>query len=396
VTVHADFLVIGAGIAGASVAYELAASARVVVLERELQLGYHSTGRSAALFSEIYGNATIRSLSRASRDFMLAPTPGFCETPLLQERGVLYVATAEQHAAIDTLHNAPDVSRHLRRVTSRDALELVPALRAENAAHSLYEPQAMDVDAAALYQAYQKGLRRRSGRIVTNCVIVAIERATADWCVHTADETFCAPILIDAAGAWADEIAVLAGVGPIGLEPRRRTALLIPAPAQWRVDRWPMVMDIEESFYFKPDAGKLMLSPADETACAPCDAVPDDLDVAIAVDRVERATTLSINHVTHRWAGLRTFAADRSPVVGYDDECEGFFWLAGQGGYGIQTAPALARISAALALHRSIPSDIEAHGIELSALSPRRLTPGTQSCSKINEEVIGIRQPQCS
>jgi D-arginine dehydrogenase len=373
VTVHADFLIIGAGIAGASVAYELASSARVIVLERELQPGYHSTGRSAALFSEIYGNKTVRALSRASRDFLLAPTPGFCDIPLLQPRGVLYVATSEQGAAVNSLRDAPDVSDHLREISTRQVLDLVPVLRPESAAHCLYEPDAMDVEAAALHQAYVKGLKRYGGRIVTNCAINAIDRSAEGWLVQIGDETFCAPLLINAAGAWADEVAMLAGIRPIGLEPRRRTALLIQPPAGVHVDRWPMVIDIDESFYFKPDAGKLLLSPADESPCAPCDAQPEDLDVAIAVDRVERATTLSVQHVTHRWAGLRTFVPDRSPVVGYDEACKEFFWLAGQGGYGIQTAPALARVAAALALRRSIPPEIHDEGVEASAISPDRL-----------------------
>jgi D-arginine dehydrogenase len=385
--IETDFIVIGAGIAGASVAYELAANARVVVLERESQPGYHATGRSAALFSEIYGNSTIRALSRASRTFLRSPTPGFCEVPLLQPRGVLYIGTSEQRAAIDSLRDAPDIAEHIREISTGEALELVPALRSESAAHSLYEPDAMDIEAAALHQAYVKGLRQRGGRIVTNCDITSIKHSTEGWSVHTANELFRAPTLIDAAGAWADEVALLAGVRPIGLEPRRRTALLIQPASDLVVERWPMVIDIDESFYFKPDAGKLLLSPADETPCPPSDAQPEDLDVAIAVDRVERATTLSIQHVTHRWAGLRTFVPDRSPVVGYDER-NGFFWLAGQGGYGIQTAPALARVAAALALRQPIPPDIAAHGVDVNALSPQRLS--SASTSILMEARVGI------
>jgi D-arginine dehydrogenase len=371
--VTADFLIIGAGIAGASVAYELASRGRVVVLERELHPGYHSTGRSAALFSEIYGNAVVRGLSRASRHFLENPVPGFSDVSLLRPRGVLYIATSEQRIAVDEFRAAPDVLRHTRELSTQDALARVPVLRPEYAAHCLYEPDAMDVEATTLHQSYLRGLRQGGGSVVTNCVIESIERSSGHWSVRTATETYRTPILINAAGAWADEVAALAGVSLVGLEPRRRTALLIQPPQELHVDRWPMVIDIDESFYFKPDAGKLLLSPADETPCAPADAQPDDLDVAIAVDRVERATTLSIERVTHRWAGLRSFVADRSPVAGFDDHCEGFFWLAGQGGYGIQTAPALARVAAALASGQSIPADITAHGVEASALSPHRL-----------------------
>ena len=370
--IDTDFIVIGAGIAGVSFAYELAESASVVVLERELHAGYHSTGRSAALFSEIYGNETIRALSRASREFLVYPDREFCDADLLQPRGVLYIGTAQQRSAVQALHDAPDVSDYLEGLSTQQALALVPVLRPEYAAHCLYERAAMDIEAATLHQSYIKGLRRRGGRIVANCEISAIESSAQRWSVKLANETFRAPVLVNAAGAWADQIAALAGVSPIGLEPRRRTAVLIQSPTGHRIE-WPMVIDIEESFYFKPDAGKLLLSPADESPCAPCDAQPEELDVAIAVDRVERATTLTIRHVSHQWAGLRTFAPDRSPVVGYDPTHRGFFWLAGQGGYGIQTAPALSRVAAALAVQRPIPTDTQHHGVQSHALLPDRL-----------------------
>jgi D-arginine dehydrogenase len=371
--VTADFLVIGAGIAGASVGYELAASAQVVVLERELQAGYHATGRSAALFSEIYGNAPVRALSRASRDFLYAPPPSFSEIPLLRPRGVLYIATAAERAEIEAFRGAPDVADETREISTAEALQLVPVIRPECAVYCLYEPDAMDVEAANLHQSYLKGLRHRGSRVVTNCAITSIEYSSGQWSVRTGDETFMAPILINAAGAWVDEVAQLAGVRAIGIEPKRRTALLIQPPAEVHVDRWPMVLDMAETYYFKPDAGKLLVSPADETPSPPCDAQPDDLDVAVAVDRLEHATTLSVQRVTHSWAGLRSFAADRSPVAGFDPDSKGFFWLAGQGGYGFQTAPALSRTAAALAKQQQIPQDILAHGVEEGALSPRRL-----------------------
>jgi D-arginine dehydrogenase len=396
-----DFVVIGAGIAGASVAYELAAAAhgranaasagmrsgaaahgranaagrscRVVLLEREPHSGYHSTGRSAALFSEIYGNAVVRALSRSSRSFLLEPPAGFADGSLLEPRGVLYIATSEQHALIEEFRSEPDIQRDTREISTTEALERVPILRQEKAAYCALEPDAMDVEANALHQGFLKGLRARGGKIMTNCAIESVSRLGGDWSIVTSAETFTAPVLINAGGAWADEVAALAGAPLIGLQPKRRTALLVQPPAALAIARWPMVMDMEETYYFKPDAGKLLLSPADETPSAPCDAQPDDLDVAIAVDRVEQATTLSIERVTHSWAGLRSFVADRSPVVGFDPACEGFFWLAAQGGYGIQTAPAMSRVAAALALGRTIPTDIADHGVTAEALSPARL-----------------------
>jgi len=285
---------------------------------------------------------------------------------------VLYIAAADELAAVEEFRAAPDVARDTHELSTQQALDLVPVLRTQRAVHCLYEPDAMDVEAAGLHQSYLRGLRQRGGRVVTNCAIGSIERASGQWSVRTGDETFAAPILINAAGAWADEVATLAGVRTIGLEPKRRTALLIQPPAALTVDRWPMVIDIGESFYFKPDAGKLLLSPADETPSAPCDAQPEDLDVAIAVDRLENATTLSVQRVTHRWAGLRSFVADRSPVAGFAPDSEGFFWLAGQGGYGFQTAPALARVAAALAMQRMLPAEIAEHGVDVETLSPRR------------------------
>jgi D-arginine dehydrogenase len=369
----ADFLVIGAGIAGASVAHELAARARVIVLERELQPGYHSTSRSAALFSEIYGNEIVRALSRASRDFLVEPPTQFSDIPLLRPRGSLYIASEEQRARLERLKSEPDVARNTRELSTQAALQIVPVLRPECAVHCLLEPGAMDLEVAVLHQAFLKGLRRRGGTIVQNCAIEAIECSGGVWTVRTGDATFGAPVLMNAAGAWADEVAALAGVRAIGLQPKRRTALLFKPASELRVDAWPMVHDIEETFYFKPDAGKLLLSPADETPCSPCDAQPDEMDLAIAVDRLEQATTLSVKHVTHSWAGLRSFAPDRSPVVGFDAQNEGFFWLAGQGGFGIQTSPALSRTAAALALRQPMPEDVAAQGVDVSALSPRRL-----------------------
>jgi len=371
--ISTDFAVIGAGIAGASVAYELSNNARVVVLERESQPGYHSTGRSAALFSEIYGNAVVRALSRASRSFLYQPPGQFTDTALLAPRGVLYIGTQEAAAAFAEFRAAPDVKRDTRELNSDEACALVPILRESSVAVCAFEPAAMDVEAASLHQGFVRGMKSRGCTLLTNCEITTIERHADHWLIRTADQTIHAHTLINAAGAWTDEVALLAGVKAIGIQPMRRTALLVQPPAGAGVEHWPMVMALDESFYFKPDAGKLLLSPADETPSPPCDAQPEDLDVAIAVDRFEQATTLSVDRVTHSWAGLRCFVADRSPGAGFDADAPGIFWLTGQGGYGIQTAPALSRAAAALAQHQPIPADILDHGLGSEALSPLRL-----------------------
>jgi len=368
-----DFIVIGAGIAGACVAAELSRTASVAVIERESQPGYHSTGRSATLFSEIYGNSLIRGLSRASRKFLFEPPAGFSDSPLVRPRGALYYAAAGQSAEFEAFRSEPDVARDTVLLSPAAAHEMVPILKPEHLVHAAHEPMAMDIDANALLAGHIRALRSRGARLVADGTIAAIECSKGLWQVRTQSETFAAPVLIDAAGAWADEVARLAGVAPMGLQPMRRTALLIDAPAGHSIAAWPIAFDISETVYFKPDAGKLLLSPADETPSPPCDAQPDDYDVAVAVDRFEQATGLVVARVQHKWAGLRTFARDRTPVVGFDSHAPGFFWLAGQGGYGIQTSPALSRLAAALACRQDMPEDIQAEGVSADSLSPRRL-----------------------
>jgi D-arginine dehydrogenase len=371
VVIEADYIVIGAGIAGAGVACELAAHSRVVILERESQPGYHSTGRSAALFSEIYGGDVVRGLSRASRPFLLHP-PEDIGGALLRPRGALFIASEEQRDQIDAMLASPTVTSHVEGMASAEAIRRVPILRPECAVHVLLEPFAHDIDVHALHQGFLRVARRQGATLFNDAEVVAIERDADRWQVSTGDETFRAPCIINAAGAWADGIAMLAGVAPLGIEPRRRTAILVDAPQGIDITPWHMVIAIDETFYFKPDVGRILISPADETPTPPCDAQPDELDIAIAVDRFEQATTMRVTQIRHRWAGLRSFVADRSPVCGYDPQAPGFFWLAAQGGYGIQTAPALSRAAAALAQGHELPSDIVDNGVTERSLAPRR------------------------
>ena len=367
---RADFIVIGAGIAGAGAAYELSRHGSVIVLEAESQPGYHSTGRSAALFSEIYGNETVRALSRASREFLASPPREFAAGSLLKHRGALFIASSEQLEAFEALRTAPDVARHTHELSREEALRRVPILRDEWLARVMIEEGSHDIEVHGVHQGFLRGMKERGATLFNASPVQTIVRDSGSWRVVAGGQDFKAAVLVNAAGAWADEIAQLAGIAPIGLEPRRRTALLIDAPEGISTDHWPMVLDVGDTFYFKPDAGRLLLSPADESPCAPCDAQPDDLDVAIAVDRFEQATSLVVRHVRHRWAGLRSFVSDRSPVIGFDSEASGFFWLAGQGGYGIQTAPAAARLAAALATEAPVPNELADY---VAAVSPRRL-----------------------
>ena len=369
-----DFLVIGAGMAGASAAYWLAERGRVVVLEQEDAAGYHSTGRSAAMYMETYGGPLTRGLTTAGRDFLAAPPSGFADSPLLGPQQVLYIGRADQLEALDRLYdeNSPRVPS-LARLDAAEALGQPVPLREDYVAGGVLEPESLEIDVAALHQGYLRGLRARGGRLLTEARVSALARNGDLWHAETPVGAFAAPVVINAAGAWCDAVAALAGVAPIGLEPKRRTAFIFDGPADGGVDQWPMVHDIDDAFYLKPDAGRLLASPADETPSDPCDAYPEELDIAIGADRIMQAITLEIRHIRNKWAGLRNFVRDRQPVAGFDVAAEGFFWLAGQGGAGIMTAPALGAITAAVAAGEPVPEEAAARGITAAQLSPGRL-----------------------
>jgi D-arginine dehydrogenase len=367
-----DFLVIGSGIAGAGAAYELAEGARVLLLEREDAHGYHTTGRSAALYMETYGNAVIRGLTRASRTFFEAPPDGFAAYPLLSPRGSLSIARADQMAALAAF--AETQGSAVVPLTREAVLEMVPVLKPDYVAAGMFEAAAMDADVEALHQGFLRGARARGAEIRTGQAVTAIARRAEGFAVTVASgETFEAAVVVNAAGAWADRIAALAGAAPVGLQPMRRTALIVEAPPGAEIRDWPAVMDVDEQFYFKPEAGRILASPADETPSDPCDAWADDMDVAICVERLQAAADIPVRRIVRSWAGLRSFVADRSPVIGFDPGVPGFFWLAGQGGYGVQTAPAAARAAGALARSEPLPADIAAEGLSAQDLSPARL-----------------------
>jgi D-arginine dehydrogenase len=372
-----DVAVIGGGIAGASLAAAVAPGRRVLLLERETQPGYHSSGRSAALFSETYGNATVRALSTGSRGFFRAPPADFADFTLARPRGTLHVGTEGQDAALD--RQAEILGRlvpSVRRLGPAEAAALMPVLEAQRIAGAVFEPESLDLDTNGMLQGSLRGLRRQNGMVRTAAEVTALRPLPGGgWRVETTAGPVEAGIVVNAAGAWADAIAALAGIAPIGLVPKRRTAFLFDAPGH-AIDDWPAVVDLDERFYFKPDAGKLLGSPADETPTPPCDAQPEEIDIAIAVDRIEGATTLQIRRLSHRWAGLRSFVADKTPVLGFDPEASGFFWCAGQGGYGFQTAPSMARLGAALLNGDAVPEDLAALGVTAAALAPGRFAAG--------------------
>ena len=374
-----DFLIVGGGMAGASAAYELAAHGSVIVLERESQPGYHSTGRSAALYTQTYGHPVVRALTVASWDFYTNPPQGFAEHPLLTPRGVLLIGRSDQTAALDRdFTEGRRLTPTVERLDRAQTLARAPFLNPNYVDGAVWEPEAMDMDVHAIHGGYLRGLKARGGRLVTDAGVTALERRDGLWVATTPAGAFAAPVLVNAAGAWADGLADMAGVRPVGLVPKRRTAITFdpvfadPSDAAGLAG-WPMTIDVDEQFYMKPESGRLLLSPADETPVEPCDVQPEEMDIAIAIDRMEQAVRFSVRRITHKWAGLRSFVADKVMVVGYDGSMDGFFWLAGQGGYGIQTAPAMGRTAAALATGGGLPPEVAALGVRVEDLAPARL-----------------------
>ena len=372
-----DCLVIGGGIAGASVARWLAPHARTVVLERESQPGYHTTGRSAALFMESYGNPQVRALTRASRGFFEQPPAGYSDHPLLTPRGALFVATEAQREPYERHWDVlRSITPNAHRLSADAACAMVPVLRRERLFGAIHEPEAVDMDVHAIHQGFLRDMRRAGGTLVCDAGVQAIERHGADWRVHAGAAIYQAPVVINAAGAWADAIARLAGVRTIGLEPRRRAAFMFAPPAGLDTHAWPLVFGADEDWYIKPDAGLLLGSPANADPVPPHDVQAEELDIALAIHRIEEATTLAIRRPSHTWAGLRSFVADGGLVGGFDDAAPGFFWLAGQGGYGIQTCAAMGEACAALAQGLPLPDRLAEFGLSAAMLSPTRLVRG--------------------
>ncbi len=373
----ADFLIVGAGIAGASLAYELSADHRVVLLEQEDRPGYHSTGRSAAMLIATYGTSAVRGLTKASRPFLEAPPEGFSDTPLLSSRGYLHLAREDQQERLSAFEEeARPFNPNLQRLDREGVLGIAPLIDPAYPAAGLLESDAMAIDDAALHQGYLRDFARRGGKLVTDAEVLDMNPvAGGRWTVETRKGTFEAGVVVNAAGAWGDELAAIAGVSPVGLEPKRRTAILLDPPDANAVlvGTMPMVSDIDDAFYVKPEGDGLMVSPADETPVPPSDVQPEELDVAITVDRYEWLTGQTVRAVRKRWAGLRSFVPDHSPVIGIDPETPGFFWLVGQGGFGIMTAPGAARLAADLIEGRLSDDDPESLA---AAVSPRRLRRG--------------------
>lgn len=374
-----DFVVIGGGIAGVSIACHLAEHARVALLEMESQPGYHSTGRSVSLFCETYGAPVVRALTRASRRFYFEPPPAFCTAPLVVPRPILMIASSSQADALEEFFASATPGERVERLSRREAIEAFPLLAQSDLVGAALLRNTADIDVHELLQGCLRLFKTRGGILSADTTLTHLARHEDAWTVSTSRGDIRAATVVNAAGAWAGEIGKLAGATDIGLRPLKRSVALIEQPPDHNMNDWPLLVDAEERFYAKPSPGRLFISPADETLSAPCDAQADDIDLAEAVDRFERATTIEVKRLVGRWAGLRSFVADREPVVGFDPLVPGFFWLAALGGYGIQTSPALSLLAASWARGRPIDGEgavSEFSGVNAlaeSQLSPRRL-----------------------
>jgi len=361
----ADFLIIGGGIAGLSAAARLAAHGKVIVLEAEDALGYHSSGRSVSFSHYGIGNEAVRALTRHSRPFFEHQPEGFCDTPIAWLSPSLYFAEEAALPRLDAqMANMAELVDTLEPLDAAALVRLCPVIKAGPGAamRGLLDPTGLKLDADALLQSFSRQLRARGGEIRLGRQVEKIERRGDAWIVNDA---VAAQVLVNAAGAWGDRVAVLAGVTPLGLEPKRRTVIAVDPGMD--MTGWPFVHSVGGDFYMLPEAGLLLVSPVDEVPDEPCDAQPDDYDVAFAADRLEHYTMLKVARIAHRWAGLRTFTSDRTPTAGFAPDAPGFFWLCGQGGYGLQTAPAMAT---------AVESLIAGTAWPLANIAPARIAPG--------------------
>ena len=363
-----DILIIGGGIAGLSAAAALSSHAKVAVLEAEEQIGFHSSGRSATMLHYALGDRLVRALTLASRGFFDDPPDDFAEVPIGRPMPVLIHARDDEREELDALEADISPFATLDRLDARGVHELCPLLK-EDAVHGIADRRGIRLDPHALLQGNLRQLRRRGGELVTGARASMIKRVQDVWEVTSErGDVFSAPILVNAAGSWADVVAKLAGVRPLGFEPKRRTIITFDAPPGTAIDALPFAKTVGDELYFAPESGRLFASPMDEVPSEPCDAQPDDYEVALAAWRMEERTIVKVDRIHSKWAGLRTFAPDRHPVVGFASGAEGFFWLAGQGGFGLQTSPAMSAIAASLIASTSWPVE----DVSAGELSPNR------------------------
>lgn len=366
---HYDFLVVGAGIAGASVAAHLAETHRTLIVEMEDRPGYHTTGRSAASYEPNYGPPPMLAFTRASEKFFRAPPPGFADAPLLVDRPSLFIeAEGQQGHTADLLAKASA----LAEIGKAEASRLFPVFRPDYVRRAFLDRFTADMDVDLIHRGFLRMFKKRGGETLLSSPVNAMARKHGLWHVKAGGHDIAARVIVNAAGAWGDVVAAMAGARPVGLVPMRRSIGVIPFEHQDPWQHWPMVTDVGETWYAKPQSGKLIVSSADATPVEPHDAYADDMAIAEGVERLMTATTIEVTRIEHGWGGLRTFAPGGNPVIGFDPQTDDFFWLAGQGGYGIQSAPALGESAAALARGMALPPAVMDHGLDLKEISPER------------------------
>lgn len=371
-----DFLVVGAGIAGAGIAYRLAGHGSIMLVDMEQQAGYHTTGRSAAFYAETYGGEKLQPLTTASKEFFHHPPFGFTDAPLVTDLGAVHIFDEKQESRARAKFEVIKKALPHVQLLNRDALyALVPQLKSGSFQGGILDGDCANLDVAALHQGYLRAAKKMGAEVRLASAFEAATFTEGLWQVKLHGTEVQARIIINAAGAWVDQVAERAGLAPLGFTPLRRTLITVPNPSGLPFDsRLPIVVDFDEAYYFKPEGKGYLISPADETPSAACDSQPEMEDVAIAADHFERATGATIPRIEAKWAGLRTFAPDRVPVIGFDGASPQFFWNAGQGGYGIQTSPAWSRLAASLILGHGVPDDLSRMGVSEAWYSPDRFT----------------------
>jgi D-arginine dehydrogenase len=367
-----DFLVVGAGIAGASIAAHLAESHSVLLVDMEERAGYHTTSRSAASYEPNYGPIPMLALTRASHDFFMQPPKGFTDAPLFTPRGSLFLEAEGQSDQTDYLLSK---SSGLTELSLAQTRELFPVLKEDYAKRSFLDGMTGDIDVDLLHRGYLRMLKERGGKLLLSSPLVSAKYSESQWAARCGSTDITATVIVNAAGAWGDVVAKLCGATPVGLIPKRRSIGVIPMQPDVDFARWPMVTDTGETWYAKPQSGKMIVSSADATPVEPHDAYADDMAIAEGIDRMMTATTIEVERLEHSWGGLRTFAPDGSPVIGFDPHTEGFFWLVGQGGYGIQSSPGLSKTAADMARRLPIPKHVIDMGLNPADIAPERLKP---------------------
>ena len=366
-----DIAIIGAGIAGVSVAAALGDGVKIALVEQEQQPGYHSTGRSAAIYSPTYGPTPIRALTRASLAYFLTGVSDEQQS-FLTPIDAAFIARADQSCSFNALCRELNGVMNWREMEANEIQNRVSFLREGYVSKAFVDSGTSEIDVALLHQSFLKAFSHNGGTLLDSTEVQELIKQKNGWLVKTNQGEFVTKIIVNAAGAWAEQIGSLAGEECIGLKPKRRTALIVEPPSGADLSRIALVIDIDEQFYLKPNGNKLLISPANEDPVQPCDVQPDEMDIAICVDRIQRAFDIKINRIEHSWAGLRSFVADKCPVVGFSNKVDDFYWLAGQGGYGIQSSPALGMLAASEILGSAIPDVILESGLVLDSIRPGR------------------------